>query len=407
MSRYLFVVPPIAGRVRPTVAIGRELTARGHEVAWTTDHELLPPGAAVVPPGGPHDGGEGAVADLVAAAAARAQRGRRSPAGWLEHWDDFLLPLARTMLPAVHAAVDGFLPDALVVDDQALAGAAVGTLSRLPWATLVPTSAGLGDPLADLPAIARQVRRRACRFLHSAGLDAVTAVRIDPQASPHLVVACTTEELAGPADDHRARPGRCTFIGPCLDGASLDGPSDGAPFAWDRLDHRRPLVVVTLETPHWHRGARLYAQAAEAVASLDVQAVVIGPPDLVTRPGPRVVVVPRAPLRSLVRRAAAVVCDGGDAVVAEALSHGVPLVVVPTVGDQATVAGQLTRAGAAVRLDPHSATATPLARALTTVLTDPRFEDGANRLRTSLAAAGGPHAAAAHLETLLAARIPT
>ena len=40
--------------------------------------------------------------------------------------------------------------------------------------------------------------------------------------------------------------------------------------------------------------------------------MIIAPPDLVPRPGHRVVVVPRAPLLSLVRRAAAVICDGGD-----------------------------------------------------------------------------------------------
>jgi MGT family glycosyltransferase len=399
MSRFLFVVPPITERVRPTVAIGRELTARGHDVAWTTNHELLPPGATVVPTGGAHQGDEGTVGDMVAAAAARARRGRRSPAGWLELWDDFLLPLARTMLPAVHAAVDRFLPHALMVDDQALAGAAVGHLSRLPWATLVPTSVGLGDPLGDLPAIARQVRRRAWRFLRAAGLDDITAARIDPQASPHLVVACTTEELAGPVDDRRDRH---AFVGPCL-----DGRTDHAPFAWNGLDHRRPLVVVTLETPHWHPGARLYARAAEAVAALDVQAVIIGPPDLVPRTGPRVVVVPRAPLPSLVRRASAVVCDGGDAAVSVALSYGVPLVVVPTIADQPVVAGQLVRAGAAVRLDPDSAAATRLARALTTVLTDPRYEGGAKRVRDSFARAGGAIAAADHLEALLGVRTLT
>ena len=34
MSRFLFVVPPLTGHINPTVAVGAELTARGHEVAW-------------------------------------------------------------------------------------------------------------------------------------------------------------------------------------------------------------------------------------------------------------------------------------------------------------------------------------------------------------------------------------
>jgi UDP:flavonoid glycosyltransferase YjiC (YdhE family) len=100
-----------------------------------------------------------------------------------------------------------------------------------------------------------------------------------------------------------------------------------------------------------------------------------------------------------------VVCDGGDAV-AEALSSGVPLVVVPTIADQPLVAGQLARAGAAVRLDPDLAAAPRLARALAAVLTDPRIEDGARKVRDSFARAGGAIAAADHLEALLGVRTP-
>ena len=33
-SRFLFVVPPLAGHVNPTLAIGRALMQAGHEVAW-------------------------------------------------------------------------------------------------------------------------------------------------------------------------------------------------------------------------------------------------------------------------------------------------------------------------------------------------------------------------------------
>ena len=49
MSRFLFVVPPMAGHVNPTLPVGRELAARGHAVAWAgppeVAEELMPPGA--------------------------------------------------------------------------------------------------------------------------------------------------------------------------------------------------------------------------------------------------------------------------------------------------------------------------------------------------------------------------
>jgi MGT family glycosyltransferase len=403
MSRFLFVVPPVAARVRPAVTVARELAARGHDVAWTTHHDLLPAGALVVP-SGPGDGSAGDdVRALVDAAAARATRGRPGPAGFIELWDDLLLPLARTMLPTVHAAVDGYRPDALVVDQHALAGAAVAQLHGLPWATLVPSSAGLADPLADLPAIARQIRRRSRRFLGDAGLDDVTAARIDPQASPHLVAAFTTEALAGPVDDPT---GRYAFVGPCLD-PGLAGRPPLTPFDWGRLDHVHPLVVVTVEAAHWQRGAHLCALAAQALASLPVQAAVVGPPDLVPRPPDRMVVVPRAPLRALVRRAAAVVCDGGQATVDEALAHGVPLVVAPLVGDQPTVARQVVQAGAGVALGPDQLDAARLARAVTTVLTDRGIQRNTRRLHDSFARTGGAIAAGDRLEALLGVRAVT
>ena len=34
MSRFLFVVPPLTGHVNPTISVGRELAARGHQAAW-------------------------------------------------------------------------------------------------------------------------------------------------------------------------------------------------------------------------------------------------------------------------------------------------------------------------------------------------------------------------------------
>src|ERR1700689_5537380 len=60
--RILFVVPPMTGHINPTVAVGAELAARGHEVAWAGHLAVLPPllplGAQIFPvtadaPGGP------------------------------------------------------------------------------------------------------------------------------------------------------------------------------------------------------------------------------------------------------------------------------------------------------------------------------------------------------------------
>jgi len=385
MGRFLFVVPPIAERVRPTVAVGSELVAHGHQVAWTGHREGLgdaPDGATVVPVGS-----------------------LRNPTDLILLWNDFLLPLARTMLPTVHAAVEDFRPDVIVTDPHALAGAAVAHLSGLPWATVVPNSAGLADPLGDLPRIEKRLRRQTRAFFREAGLDELAAARIDPQASPHLVLACTTTALAGPTRDWPGR-GRHELVGPCL-----DPPPDDTVFDLDRLDlsrllgfsRSRPLVVVALESrvPHAYHGARLHRAVIDALSTMAVQVVVVGHPALVADVPTGAITMPLARLPTLARHAAAIVCDGGHDTVCTALANAVPLVVAPLTGDQPIIADQVVRAAAGVRVPARSADPARLRRALATVLTDVRIRRGVHRARASFTTAPGPPAAAHHLESLL------
>ncbi|MGB8200510.1 MAG: glycosyltransferase, partial [Pseudonocardiaceae bacterium] len=120
MSRFLFVVPPLIGHTLPTVALGQELTARGHQVGWAGHAEtvgpLLPPGAKLIP----------VAADFGAETLAQVRHrslGLRGAAAHRFLWADFLIPLAASMVTGVEAAVDKFTPDVLVVDQHALAGA--------------------------------------------------------------------------------------------------------------------------------------------------------------------------------------------------------------------------------------------------------------------------------------------
>ncbi|HEV7759507.1 MAG TPA: nucleotide disphospho-sugar-binding domain-containing protein [Acidimicrobiales bacterium] len=384
------------------MSVAGELAARGHEVAWTAPHALLPRGATVV--GGCSAGVDAVddVAGLVAALAARPPETRAGPVEALVLWDDVLLPLAERMLPAVQAAVDEFDPDALVVDQQALAGAAVAEGAGLPWATLVPTPAGLVDPVADVPEVARRIRRGTRRFLRRAGLDEVTAARIDPRRSPALVVAFSTERFSGPVE---APAGRHAFVGPWSASATGPGPdregAPSAPFDWARLDPARRLVVVAPDVPQWRRGARPLGPAADVFWSLGVQAVLVAPQERTAGHPDDVVVVPRAPLGALARRASVVVCAGAGPAVCDLLVRGVPLVVVPSSPGQAAVAGQVVRAAAGLRVPAVRADAGSLGRAVAAVLGDARLREGARQVGDSFAGAGGAPVAADRLEALV------
>jgi MGT family glycosyltransferase len=389
MGRFMIVVPPLVGHTNPTVSLGNELLARGHDVAWAGHPEvadLLSPGATLFPVA------DAPPPEIVEAAAARNVAAVGGALGFKAVWEEIVLPLARHMVPGVEAAADSFGPDVMVVDQQALGGAAVALRRRLPWATTATTSAELVDPLAQLPKVSGWLHAQMRAVMTDAGVDDACSGAVDPRFSPDLVIGFTTPELVGPGPfpDHWA------LVGPAIS----DRPEDTA-FPWEWLDGDLPGVLVSLGTVNWRAGARFFAAAAEALAGMDVRAVMVAPVDMVPDPPPNVLVVPRVPQLALLGRVAAVVGHGGHNTVVEALAAGVPLVLAPVRDDQPLVADQVVRAGAGTRVKFHRVTAPMIRDAVESVLGTPSYREGAARVRASFAAAGGAPAAADRLAALL------
>ena len=218
-----------------------------------------------------------------------------------------------------------------------------------------------------------------------------TRPRSTPGSRPHLLLAFTTAALVGDIPV----PPQTAFVGP-----SITARPETTPFPWDWLDEGRPLVLVSLGTLNWQDGERFFARAVEALGSMDVQGVVVAPPDMVGTLPANVLVRPRVPQLALLARTAAVVSHGGHNTVCEALAHGLPLVVAPIRDDQPIIAGQVEAAGAGVRVRFGRVTAAGLRVAIDRVLTDPDLSAAAARVQASFAAAGGAPAAVAHLERL-------
>lgn len=387
MSRFLFVVPPLAGHTFPTLAVGRELADRGHLVAWAgyaeTIGPLLPPGTTLLPVAA--DFGNETLAQL-----RRRSLGLRGAAAFRFLWADFLIPLAVSMVPGVAAAVDKFHPDVLVADQVALAGAVVARQRGLPWATSATTSAELTDQFATMPIVGAWARQCMADFQR----DLAVSDPIDLRFSDHLVLAFTTEALVGPLG---AVPNHYVFVGP-----SIGARAGTIPFPWDWLDPARRHVLVSLGTVNPTVGRRFFATAVEAVAPLAerLQAILVAPPDLVGALPDHVLVHEFVPQLDLLPYLHAVVNHAGHNTVCEALAHGVPLVVAPIRDDQPVIAGQVTDAGAGIRVHFGRVGAAELRNAITTVLDDPSYRAAARRVQTSFATAGGAAAAADHLEKL-------
>jgi UDP:flavonoid glycosyltransferase YjiC (YdhE family) len=374
----LFVVPPLTGHVNPTVSVARALEARGHSVAWvghpSNVRPLLPAGATLF-----------ALPERVdraqADAAADRARTARGAAALKFLWEDFLVPLARSMRPGVDAAVTEFSPDVMVCDQQALAGGLVARARGIPWATTATTSAGVVDPLAGLPQVKLWFDNLVRELERESGLDH------QGELSPRLVVAFTTQALVP-----GAFPAHVKFVGPSI----ADRP-ETTEFPFDQL--RPPTILVSMGTVNAEAAGRFYATAIDALRDAPVQVVLVAP--RITDVPANFIVRTYVPQLALLPQMSAVVCHGGHNTTCEALAHGLPLVIAPIKDDQPIVADQVVAAGAGVRVKFGRVQAPELRDAVLRVLGDPALREAACRVRDSFAAAGGAAAAAIHLEGLL------
>ena len=386
MSRILFVVPPLTGHINPTAAVGTELAARGHDVAWAGQQaalrSLLPEGARVFPVSG--DAFDARVADV-----RDRRRPPRGPAAMKFVWENLIMPLAHTMLPGVTDAVAQFAPHVVVADQQAIAGAVAARQAGAVWVTSASTPGELLRP-PGMQEVEAWVRDQMTAFQ----LDCGVSDPADLRFSDRLVLVFTTAALIG---DTRGFGARYVFTGPAL----ARRPDRESSFPWEWLDPARRHLLVTLGTLSGPAGPRFFRTVIDAVADLggELQAVLAAPPG---EPAPpHILFAGHVPQLALLPRMAAVVCHGGQNTVCEALAYGLPLVVTPMRHDQPIIARQVADAGAGIALRIDQLSATELHHAVRAVLDDPSYRAAAGVVRDSFAAAGGASAAADHLEKLV------
>ncbi len=381
MSRFLFVVPPFAAHVNPSVSIGQELAQSGHAVAWVTYPQmqsLLSDGAVFYP-----------VASTIEESVAENLR-RQTGAPWLAGmkalFEQVIVPLAHDMLPAVEAAVEHFRPDMLIVDQQALAGALAARRRQIRWVTSAPSAALLRDSLVDYPRVKEWMAALFDQLQRDAGLTPIAA----PDCSPDLVILYSSRLLAG---ENRDFPAHYRFVGP-----ALVGRPESAAFPWHRL-HDGPVLLVTLGTLFAEQGRRFFGVVVEALADTPLQVVVSAQPGLLPSIPDNFIVQRWVPLTELFPRFNAVLCHAGT-IVNEALAHGIPAIVAPFAHEQSIYAQLVAEAGAAVRVRFNRVTAMELRRAVFEVLDNPGYAAAARRVQASLLEAGGARGAAAAIEQL-------
>lgn len=146
----------------------------------------------------------------------------------------------------------------------------------------------------------------------------------------------------------------------------------------------RPFVYATLGTVFNVESGDLLDRLVSSMASLDVDALVttgphIDPAEFAGQRG-HVKVEQFKPQHEVLGRCAAVVCHGGSGTLVGALSLGVPVVVLPMGADQLDNAARVEELEVGIVLDPLTASASSIARAVEAVIEGRSYQTAATEL---------------------------
>jgi len=363
MSRVLITTSPEKGHLNPMVGVAQWLRRMGHTVGWLCLPEPAPqlrqlgvevlelPHSSPSAPAPIETGGE-ALAQLV--------RDEVALGRWIR---GLLLDSVPAQLEPVREVVRRFKPDVMALDGMQYAAVLAAHLERIPWAG-VSSALTLLEPQIDI-ALLRNVRALATdrqALFNGHGFPA--RFRTCECLSPRLNTIFATQDFVGPA---ARTPPNTYLVGPSL---PPEPRGDEVNFPWERLGGR-PVVYLSFGSQiSWQ--PELFRLIAEAAAPLGVT-LVLSAGELAgtgfTRALPGdVVAVPYAPQRELLPRVCAFISHGGANSVMEALTEGVPLLLLPVCNDQPVQAHFLTQSGAGLALDPRTLTVDECRAALARLL---------------------------------------
>jgi MGT family glycosyltransferase len=217
------------------------------------------------------------------------------------------------------------------------------------------------------------------------------------------VLVSTLESLDG-APGGLAHPEKIRYVGPVLE-REKHGVRVTLPWS---DDDPTPLVLVGFSTAPEQGSAAKFQNAIDALAALPVHGVVtvgdsVDPAAL--KPAENVVVFATADHDDLMRRAALVVTHGGHGTLMRALTHGLPMVVIPGMAhDQAPNAAAARDWGVGLAL-PGDAGAQAIRAAMQEVLASPAYRENAEAISRRLAGVDGASNAAVEIEAVLSERL--
>lgn len=407
MARVLAYTSPARGHLYPLTPILAELTRRGHRVALRTMASQMPLMREQGFDAAPIDERiESIEHDDWRTSSQRAALGR-SVATFLAR--------AQVDGPDLRRAIADTQPDLAIVDINSWGAMAAAEAWGGPWASFCPyplpissrNAPPFGPGFAPARGLFGRLRDSLARpivlgTVERTMMPKVNSVRAEHglkplkgadalYARPPLLLYLTAEPFEYPRSDW---PGNVVMVGPC------DWDPDGAAPDW--LEAITSPVVLVTTSSEFQGDERLVWAALEALrdqAVFVVATLPAGDPAALRVPA-NARVERFVPHRPLLDRAVVVVTHGGMGATQKALARGVPVCAVPFGRDQFEVARRVEVAGAGTRLPGNQLTVERLRAGIMQAM---ECRDGAQRVATGYAAAGGPRAAADAIERRLGA----
>ena len=384
--RILFTFAGGTGHFLPLVPVARTAERAGHVVAFAGQHGMVPTieaaGFTAFASGGSSLLSADERAPLLAVDPEREARAIRST---------FAGRIARERADSILAVCAEWSPDILVRDEIDFGSVVAAERLGLPHATVLCIAAGsfvpgslVVEPLNDL------------RAAHGLSPDPGLAM-----LDRYLVLSPFPASFRDPtfppsANTHLFRSSEPESAADSLAADWLAEMPDG------------PAVYLTLGTIFNLESGDLFERALAGLRELPVCVVVTVGRELDPRilgPQPSNVVVRRYIPQSLVLpRCDLVVSHGGSGSVIGALTHGLPMVLLPMGADQPLNAARAQQLRVGEVLGAIDATPAAIRLAAATVLADPSYGRSAELIRNEIAALPGPEHALELLEQLLRER---
>lgn len=378
---------PIVSHILHSLALIRELVARGHRVTYAND-----PFAA--------DRIESAGAELVPCTSTLPVADNDWPADPIAAASLFLDDAVQA-LPQLRAAYDDDPADLYLYDIGAHAARALAEAQGRPLVQLSPTFVGWDGYQEEVAAHLRKLpgadayRDRFARWLADCG---ATTTDVDTFSGPPARALALIPRAMQPHAD-RVDTDTVTFVGPCFDTrADTDG--------WTRPAAADNVLLISLGSAYTRQPA-FYRQCIAAFGDLPGWHVVlqigkfVDESELGEVPA-NIEVCDWVPQLAVLKQADAFITHAGAGGSQEGLATGTPMVAVPQAVDQFGNADMLVSLGVARRIDTEDATADALRAAVLGLLDDPGSTRRAEEIRLGMAAEGGTEQAADLIEAELA-----